>query len=59
VPGANYPSLQALVRELLVKAKTPIERACFDVAGPVIVSCFVLISQNRQTEKDRVRSDIE
>lgn len=25
----------------------------------IFLSCFVLISQNRQTEKDRVRSDIE
>ena len=36
VPSANYPSLQALVTEFLEKAKTPVERACFDVAGPVI-----------------------
>src|SRR6185369_15057537 len=25
----------------------------------IFLSCFVLISQNRQVEKDRVRSDIE
>ena len=25
----------------------------------IFLSCFVLISQNRQTEKDRIRSDIE
>jgi CRP/FNR family transcriptional regulator, cyclic AMP receptor protein len=25
----------------------------------IFLSCFVLISQNRQSEKDRVRSDIE
>ena len=25
----------------------------------IFLSCFVLISQNRQAEKDRVRSDIE
>jgi CRP/FNR family cyclic AMP-dependent transcriptional regulator len=25
----------------------------------IFLSCFVLVSQNRQTEKDRVRSDIE
>src|SRR6478609_5541910 len=36
VPSANYPGLQALVTEFLEKAKTPVERACFDVAGPVI-----------------------
>ncbi|HEU5235884.1 MAG TPA: glucokinase [Pyrinomonadaceae bacterium] len=34
--SADYPSLQALVKEFLEKAKTPVERACFDVAGPVI-----------------------
>ena len=34
--SADYPSLQALVKEFLVKARTPVERACFDVAGPVI-----------------------
>jgi Predicted membrane protein len=27
--------------------------------GAIFLSCFVLISQNRQAEKDRVRSDIE
>jgi glucokinase len=36
VHSADYPSLQALVKEFLEKAKTPVERACFDVAGPVI-----------------------
>jgi glucokinase len=36
VHSADYPSLQALVTEFLEKAKTPVERACFDVAGPVI-----------------------
>ena len=36
VPSANYQSLQALVTDFLEKAKTPVDRACFDVAGPVI-----------------------
>jgi glucokinase len=36
VPSTDYPSLQALVTEFVEKAKTPVERACFDVAGPVI-----------------------
>ena len=36
VHSADYPSLQALVTEFLGDAKTPVERACFDVAGPVI-----------------------
>src|SRR5690242_13294389 len=36
VHSADYPSLQALVKEFLAKVKTPVERACFDVAGPVI-----------------------
>ena len=34
--SADYPSLQALVQEFLKKANMPVERACFDVAGPVI-----------------------
>src|SRR5262245_44597499 len=34
--SGDYPSLQALVTEFLSKVKVPIERACFDVAGPVI-----------------------
>jgi glucokinase len=34
--SADYPSLQALVTEFLKRVKMPIERACFDVAGPVI-----------------------
>ena len=36
VHSADYASLQALVTEFLKEAKTPVERACFDVAGPVI-----------------------
>ena len=36
VHSADYPSLQALVKEFLERAKTTVERACFDVAGPVI-----------------------
>src|SRR5262245_29075012 len=34
--SAEYPSLQVLVREFLKQVETPVERACFDVAGPVI-----------------------
>jgi glucokinase len=34
--SAEYPSLQAIATEFLFKAKVPIDRACFDVAGPVI-----------------------
>jgi glucokinase len=34
--SADYPSLQALVTEFLKRVKMPIERACFDVAGPVV-----------------------
>jgi len=36
VRSANYPSLQAMVKEFLAKVKMPVDRACFDVAGPVI-----------------------
>jgi len=36
VHSADYPSLQAIVTEFLFKAKIPVDRACFDVAGPVI-----------------------
>jgi len=36
VHSADYPSLQAIVKEFLRKAKTPVDRACFAVAGPVI-----------------------
>src|SRR5207302_4769527 len=34
--SADYPSLQSLVTEFLKKVQMPVERACFDVAGPVI-----------------------
>jgi len=34
--SADYPSLQALVKEFLLTVKMPVERACFDVASPVI-----------------------
>jgi glucokinase len=36
VHSADYPSLRALATEFLLKVKMPVERACFDVAGPVI-----------------------
>ena len=36
MPSADYPSLQALVSEFLSEVKISIERASFDVAGPVI-----------------------
>jgi len=34
--SADYSSLQALATDFLEKVKIPVERACFDVAGPVI-----------------------
>jgi glucokinase len=34
--SADYPSLQAMVKEFLVTANKPVDRACFAVAGPVI-----------------------
>jgi glucokinase len=36
VHSADYPGLQAIVTEFLSKVKMPVDRACFDVAGPVI-----------------------
>ena len=36
VHSADYPSLQAIVTEFLFKAKMQVDRACFDVAGPVL-----------------------
>ena len=36
VPSADYPNLQAIVKEFLAKEKKPVDRACFAVAGPVI-----------------------
>ena len=36
VHSADYPSLQAIAKEFLAKAKKPVDRACFAVAGPVI-----------------------
>ena len=36
VHSADYPSLQAMVKEFLTKTSRPVDRACFAVAGPVI-----------------------
>ena len=36
VHSADYPSLQALVTDFLKDTEMRVERACFDVAGPVI-----------------------
>lgn len=34
-PSARYAGLEAMVREFLADAKWTVDRACFDVAGPV------------------------
>jgi glucokinase len=36
VHSADYPSLQAIVKQFVAKTKKPVDRACFAVAGPVI-----------------------
>ena len=36
VHSGDYPSLHGMVIEFLTKVKMPVERACFDVAGPVV-----------------------
>ena len=36
VHSADYPSLQAMVKEFLGKVKKPVDRGCFAVPGPVI-----------------------
>ena len=36
VHSADYPSLQAIVKEFLAKGGKPVDRACFAVNGPVI-----------------------
>src|ERR1700758_2791577 len=36
VHSADYPTLQAMVREFLVKVNMSVDVASFDVAGPVI-----------------------
>ena len=36
VHSADYPNLQAIVKEFLAKVEQPVDRACFAVDGPVI-----------------------
>jgi glucokinase len=36
VPSADFPSLQAIVKDFLAKERKPVDRACFAIAGPVI-----------------------
>ena len=53
VHSADYPSLQAIAKEFLEKAKKPVDRACFAVAGPVIggrvklLTCLGLLMSHR------------
>jgi glucokinase len=35
-PSARYPNLEGVVREFLAKVRHSVDRACFDVAGPVV-----------------------
>ena len=35
-PSAKYPSLEAVAREFLATVHLPVERACFDLAGPIV-----------------------
>ena len=36
VHSADYPSLQAIMKEFLAKNQQPVDRACYAVAGPVM-----------------------
>src|SRR5260370_34137708 len=36
VHSADYPRLEAIVKEFLTKVDKPVDRACFAVPGPVI-----------------------
>lgn len=42
LPSASYPSLAALVKDFLARVTLPVDRACFDVAGPVIAVSRIL-----------------
>ncbi len=56
LPSAKYATLEALVRDFLAEVDYTIERACFDVAGPVVdgranITNLHWVLEDRQLER--------
>jgi glucokinase len=56
--SADYPSLQALVAEFLAEVKTRVDRAAFDVPGPVINGSVVTTNLPWVMREDSLASDL-
>jgi glucokinase len=58
VHSADYPSLQALAKEFLTKTNIPVDRACFDVAGPVIDGRVKTTNLPWEMDEDSLAKDL-
>ena len=58
-PSADYASLQAIVREFLADAKLPVDRATFDVAGPVINASVFTTNLPWAMDEHSLASDLD
>ena len=56
--SASYPSLEALVKELLAKVDQPVDRACFAVAGPVIAGHAKITNLLWQVDETTSRQEL-
>src|SRR5262249_17415738 len=59
VHSADYPSLEALAAEFLNKVKMQVERACFDVAGPVINGRVKVTNLPWVMDEDSLAKDLD
>jgi glucokinase len=59
VHSADYPSLQAIVKEFLAKTKKPVDRACFAVAGPTIEDISLARELNLNIQSVQLINDLE
>src|SRR6201987_22872 len=58
VHSADYPSLQAMVSEVLAQLKIPVDVASFDVAGPVINGRAQVTNLSSVMDEDSLASDL-
>src|SRR4051794_25250690 len=58
VPSAPDPSLEAIIREFLTQASTPVQYACFDVAGPVLEGKAKITNLPWTIEADHIYTEL-
>jgi glucokinase len=57
--SARYPNLEAIVREFLREADTPVESASFGVAGPVVSGCASITNLGWELDEGQLRTALK